>query len=453
LALLGALVVCASGSVVYAAIKPPSAPADFSLAATPSSQTVVPGESGVYTVSMTALNGFAGSVNLTVSGLPKSTAATFVSNPLSSSKPSSSLIVETGSSVPVGSYTLTITGTSGTLSHSVAVQMVVASSASFTLDESPTANQGVAPGATTTWSVNIRRASGFTGSVTLATNKDLPSGVTASFSPNPAAGATATLTMKTSASTPLGSYPFAIQGISGKTTAWIRGTLNVGTFSVSALPASQTISSGAATSPYTVTLTRNFFTSDVTLSATGLPSGATATFSTNPILGPSGSASTMTITTSNAVQPGSYPVTITATGGAPGQAKTTQVSVQVEALRFSISGTTPSPLFPGAPASPMNLTLTNPNGYSMTITSLTVTVTAVNRVQAATLPCGTSDFATTAYTSSTGFTLPANSSKTLSDLGVAQNQWPTLRMLDTTTNQDGCKGASLVLSYSGAAHS
>jgi hypothetical protein len=452
LTFLGVLVVLASGSLVYAATKPP-APGDFSLAATPSSQTVVPGEAGLYSVSMTPLNGFSGTVSLAVSGLPKSTAATFVSNPLSSSTTSSSLIVETGSSVPTGTYALKVTGTSGSLTHSVTVQMVVASSASFTLDESPTANQGVAPGASTNWTVNIRRAAGFTGSITLATNSDLPSGVTASFSPNPVAGSASTLTLRTSASTPLGSYPFAIQGVSGKTTAWIRGTLNVGTFSVSVVPAAQAISSGGTTSPYSVTLTRSFFTSDVTLSASGLPGGTSAIFSTNPIVGPTGTVSTMTLATSNAVQPGSYPITITATGGTPAQTKTAQVTVQVSALTFSISGTAPSPLYPGAAASPMNLTLTNPNGYSMTITSITVAVASVSAPHATSgFPCSANDFATRSYTSSTGFTLPANSTKTLSDLGVAQSQWPTLGMLDTPTNQDGCKGASLTLSYSGSAH-
>jgi hypothetical protein len=33
---------------------------------------------------------------------------------------------------------------------------------------------------------------------------------------------------------------------------------------------------------------------------------------------------------------------------------------------------------------------------------------------------------------------------------VPASQWPKISMLDTTANQDGCKGASLVLTYSGS---
>ena len=46
--------------------------------------------------------------------------------------------------------------------------------------------------------------------------------------------------------------------------------------------------------------------------------------------------------------------------------------------------------------------------------------------------------------------IPANSTKSLSDLGVPQSQWPTLQMLDNG-NQDPCATASVNLGYSGNA--
>jgi hypothetical protein len=332
--LLAALAVLATtGYAVYAAA---AKPADFSLTAT-ASQSVVPGEAGVYTVTMTPLNGFSGSVNLTVAGLPKSTQATFVTNPLTTSKASTSMIVETGSAAPVGTYTLTITGMSGSLTHSVTAQLKIVASAPFTLDETPTVNQGVAPGGAAVWTVVVRRSSGFTGSVTLSTNSDLPSGVTASFSPNPvsSSGTTSTLTLQTSSSTPQGSYPFAIHGVSGTSSTWIRATLNVGTFSLSASPSSQTVVAGNGTT-YGVTVNRSFFTADMNLSVSGLPSGATGSFSPNPVPG-AGSSSTLTVTTSPTVTPGSYTLTISGTGGTPAQTKTTQVTLLVGT--FSLSAT------------------------------------------------------------------------------------------------------------------
>jgi hypothetical protein len=46
--------------------------------------------------------------------------------------------------------------------------------------------------------------------------------------------------------------------------------------------------------------------------------------------------------------------------------------------------------------------------------------------------------------------VPANSTRTLTQLGVPQSQWPTVQMLDSG-NQDGCKTASVNLQYSGNA--
>jgi subtilase family serine protease len=100
-----------------------SAPApDFSLSASPSSQTVKHGRSTSYTITVNALNGFKGSVSLSVSGLPSGASGTFSPNPTSSS---STLSVRTSSSTSTGSYTLTITGTSGSLSHSAKVTLTV----------------------------------------------------------------------------------------------------------------------------------------------------------------------------------------------------------------------------------------------------------------------------------------------------------------------------------------
>ena len=48
-------------------------------------------------------------------------------------------------------------------------------------------------------------------------------------------------------------------------------------------------------------------------------------------------------------------------------------------------------------------------------------------------------------------TVPANSTKSLSDLGLAKAKWPTVSMLETNANQDGCKGAKLTFAFTGVA--
>ena len=88
-------------------------------------------------------------------------------------------------------------------------------------------------------------------------------------------------------------------------------------FSVSASPSSVSVQLGTnATSTVTVT-SQNGFNSATTLSVSGLPSGVTAAFSTNPVTPPAnGSAtSTLTFTASSTATIGSSTVTVTGTSG------------------------------------------------------------------------------------------------------------------------------------------
>src|SRR5207249_987376 len=82
-------------------------------------------------------------------------------------------------------------------------------------------------------------------------------------------------------------------------------------FTLGASPASQTLTQGGSTS-YTVTITPgNGFTSLVTLSVSGLPVGANASFTPNPASG----SSTFTVTISLSTKPGNNALTITGIGG------------------------------------------------------------------------------------------------------------------------------------------
>jgi hypothetical protein len=108
---------------------PPPPTPDFSVAASPSSQSVTAGNSTTYTVTTTALNGFAGSVSLSASGLPSGATGTFAPTSISGGG-SSILTVATGSATPAGSPTITITASSGSLTHSATVTLSVTASGS-----------------------------------------------------------------------------------------------------------------------------------------------------------------------------------------------------------------------------------------------------------------------------------------------------------------------------------
>jgi len=98
---------------------------DFTIAASPSSQTIIQGGSTSYTASVSPINGFTGTVNLSVNGLPSGAAGTFNPTSISGGSGSSTLSVTTASTTPTGTFTLTITGTSGSLSHATTVTLVV----------------------------------------------------------------------------------------------------------------------------------------------------------------------------------------------------------------------------------------------------------------------------------------------------------------------------------------
>jgi hypothetical protein len=81
-----------------------------------------------YNVTLTSLNNFSGNVNLSVSGLPSKTTGTF--NPPSvtlspGGSGGSVLTVDADRGGARGTFTLTITGTSGAISHSQDVTLIV----------------------------------------------------------------------------------------------------------------------------------------------------------------------------------------------------------------------------------------------------------------------------------------------------------------------------------------
>jgi hypothetical protein len=98
-----------------------------------------------------------------------------------------------------------------------------------------------------------------------------------------------------------------------------------GDFAISAAPAARSVRKGGSTS-YTVTVTPSGgFTGTVTFSASGLPSGATASFNPASVAG-SGS-STMTVATARNTTRGTFTVTVRGTSGSLVHTATVQLTV------------------------------------------------------------------------------------------------------------------------------
>src|ERR1700738_5339863 len=191
---------------------------DFSTFASPASQTVNPGNSTTYTVSIGAQGGFTGVVSLAATGLPAGASASFAPASVTGSE-TSTLTVITAGSTPAGTSTITMTGTSRSLTHGTAVSLVVAIPVvpDFSIATS-LASQTVNPGNSTTYTVTVGALNGFTGAVNLAAS-GLPSGATASFSPATVTGSgTSTLTVTTAGNTPVGTSTITITGATGSLT-------------------------------------------------------------------------------------------------------------------------------------------------------------------------------------------------------------------------------------------
>jgi hypothetical protein len=215
-----------------------------------------------------------------------------------------------GNIAPPGYYMLFLLNNAGVPSVATFVQVIP--QGDFSLTATPS-SQTVPPGTGTSYSVSVAASNGFNGVVTFSVT-GLPSGATASFNPSSVAGSgSSTLSVSTSGSTPMGSYPLTITATSGNLTHSTQVTLAVADFSIAASPSSRTVSRNSKTT-YTVTVTAlGPFSATVNFSASGLPPRTTSSFNPTSVLG--AGTSTLTISVRKTAPTGTYPLVITATGG------------------------------------------------------------------------------------------------------------------------------------------
>ena len=173
----------------------------------------------------------------------------------------------------------------------------------------------------------------------------------------------------------------------------LAGSSSSPSFTLSASPSSLTVAQGSSgTSTITVTDVGGF-TGSVTLAASGLPSGVTASFGTNPTTG----TSVLTLTASSSATTGTATVTITGTSG---------TTTATTTIALTISSTS-SPAF-SVSASPTSVTVTQGSSGTSTITiTSTGGFDSATTLSASGLPSGV-----TASFSTNPVTPPANGSAT-----------------------------------------
>jgi hypothetical protein len=237
---------------------------------------------------------------------------------------------------------------------------------------------------------------------------------------------------------------------------------------VSLSPASANVAQGSA-HVVTDTVTASGASGRWSFAVTGLPVGVTAGWSSNPAGAsnpangagaqqcagyancysmPANSATaTLTLTTAYDVAVGTYQYTVL--GIEPnGTTHPATGSLIVQPVApFAISGSTPATLALGGAAQPVNLSLTNPYDHALTVDHLNVAIASVTTSGGVASSCGSSNFSVTQMPSTYSLTVPANSTRTLSQLGSAYQ--PSLRWVDLPVAQNGCIGVTLHLTYSG----
>src|SRR6266496_4339755 len=309
-----------SGSLVHSAMATfsfiqPIQP-DFIIAAsTPTS--VSAGQTTTSTITLTSVNGFTGTIALSDT-VPTGLNCNAISP---SSLSGSGTATLSCSSASQNVYTVTIKGTSGSLSHSATAMFAFGAPPSFTV--SATSPAPVNAGSASTSSITLTPINGFAGTVALTDT--VPAGMSCSAITPSSLTSSSTATVSCSSST-ASTYTLTITGTSGGIIQSTTATFNVVDFIVSANPSTLALNTGiSGTTTITITALNGFAG---TVSITATPSaGLTVALSTGTIP----SSGTSTLTASSGVA-GAYTVLVKATSGSLTKTTTVTVTVGAQAL-------------------------------------------------------------------------------------------------------------------------
>jgi uncharacterized membrane protein len=290
------------------------------------SGSISPGSSTKLPLYITSEYGFSSSVTFAVSGLPSGVTGSFSPNPTQNS--SSTLTLQASSSAPLGQFNFTVTGTAGSQKVSTIFSLTV-NTPTFTLDYPYFS--AIGQGSSGTGYIEVEPYP-FSGSVHLSVS-GLPAGVTASFSPNPAANGSSTLTLQVSSTAPLGQFNVTVTGVSGSQTASTTFpiTIYAPTFTVS-IYGGVVLGQGTTTTATAQINPEYGFAGNVSFAVSGLPKGVTASFAPNPTT----QQTTLTLTASSTALLGQYNALLTGTSGK--QSSSEYFPISIYPPTFTLSG-------------------------------------------------------------------------------------------------------------------
>ncbi len=328
------------------------APFDFTITANPTTLNFNTGSSSTSTITLTGSGG-SGNVNLNATVSPAGLSCSVIPSTVTLGTTATATLVCTGTMV--GTFTVIVTGTSGTLSHSAVVTVNVQD---FAITSNPsTLNPPVGVRATST--ISITGINGFAGTVSLAVGTS-PAGSSCSVSPAavtlPPSPSTTTLSCTASTAA---NYTAAVTGTSGSLSHTTSLTLRVSDFAITIGPATVTVNSGDTGTATVVLTSQNGYAGTVGLTVSSSPAGLSC------FLTPSSLTLTMTATSrlDCGGLVGTYTVTVTGSSGTLTHSATVTYTVQ----DFTLGGSAALTMNAGtAVTSP--IVLDSVNGFTGTVT-------------------------------------------------------------------------------------
>jgi len=343
---------------------------DFTVEVSPTSRTILQGESTDFTVSLFIYGNPAktGKVELKVTGLPTGATGSFspfyaVYSKILSSNATEKYYIRTTASVTPGTFNVQAKAWNGTDTRYATLILAIIRG-NFNVSMTPS-SQSIAARASVNYTVTVKSMKGFELPVNL-TVSGLPSGSTFTLSSNPVTPpqngtVTSILTVRTQATTPGGTFNLTVtgdcKGLKHSATATLVITAATD-FILAASPTSLTVLPGSyATTTITVTSINNF-NSMVVLTMSSFPSGIQPTFNPAQNSPPkNGSFTSILIVTVGLSAPiGTHRLTVIGSGGGI----THLVNITLITVDFSIS------------ASPTTLTIAQGESKTTTVSVLSI---------------------------------------------------------------------------------
>ena len=294
--------------------------------------SVARGASQQFTVNVTRVGDYNGPVEVIVDNGPAGVTATLGAQTTTGQTTSVPVTVSVDAAVAVGAYTMRVLGRAPRIPDAARVlNLNVLPQPAFEISASRQAitvvKGGIAP-----LTVSITRTN-FTAPVTLSLTA--PAGLSATFAESPLTGTASAATIVAAADMNAGTYDATIRGAAeGMTTRETGVTISVISDPLQLIVNAATTRQGSTVTT-AVVINRNGFADAVTLAASGLPAGVTATFDPTTT---TGNNATMTLTVAPSVAAQGYTGTLTASAnGAPIATGEFSLTVTPSSLSLALS--------------------------------------------------------------------------------------------------------------------